>query len=197
VDGRARCATSRSKWRRKRGRHGFWRELAPRRRAGKGQMRMPPAVFASGSTRRIRTRPCNGRRFIDGLLGPEFMRTLALSAGRPTPAPREPSPGIRASLLTQAKFLQHERSCRSPRGDTQLLRFSASLVSTFYPPGHCYAQVRSRCTRRFKVRIRGKFENAANGAIKQTSVAAWKIGARRAVVWHKQRVPTKAASPTR
>src|SRR5205823_13236270 len=35
-------------------------------------MKMPPAVFASGSTRRIRTRSCNGRSFIDGLLGPEF-----------------------------------------------------------------------------------------------------------------------------
>jgi len=43
-----------------------------------------------------------------------------------------------------------------------------------------------------RARIRGKFENAANGAIKQTSVAAWKIGARRAVVWHKQRVPDES-----
>ena len=68
-----------------------------------------------------------------------FMRALALSAGQPTPAPREPSPGIRASLLTQAKFFQHERSCRSPRGDTQTLRLSTILASTFYPPGHCYA----------------------------------------------------------
>jgi hypothetical protein len=80
-----------------------------------------------------------GRSFIDGLLGPEFMRALALSAGQPTPAPREPSPGIRASLLTQAKFFQHERSCRSPRGDTQTLRLSTILASTFYPLGHCYA----------------------------------------------------------
>jgi hypothetical protein len=116
--------------------------LAPRRRAGKGQMRMPPAVFASVSTRRIRTRPCNGRSFTDSLLGPEFMRTLALSAGQPIPARREPSPGIRASLLTQAKFFQHERSCRSPPGDTQPLRLSAILASTFYPPGHCCAKVR-------------------------------------------------------
>ena len=134
-----RCATSRSKWRRKRRCHGLWRELAPRLRAGKGQMRMPPAVFASVSTRRIRTRPCNGRSFIDGLLGPEVMRALALSAGQPTPAPREPSPGIRASLLTQARFFQHERSCRSPRGDTQPLRLSEILANTFYSPGHCYA----------------------------------------------------------
>ena len=60
-------------------------------------------------------------------------------AGQRTSAPREPPPGIRASLLTQAKFFRHERSCRSPRGDTELLRFSAILVSTFYPSGHCYA----------------------------------------------------------
>jgi hypothetical protein len=80
-----------------------------------------------------------GKRDIDGLLGPEFMRALALSAGQPIPAPREPSPGIRASLLTQARFFQHERSCRSPRGDTQTLPLSAILASTFYPPGHCYA----------------------------------------------------------
>jgi len=68
-----------------------------------------------------------------------IMRAFALSAGQRTPAPREPSPGIRASLLTQAKFFQHERSYRSPRGDTQTLRLSAILASTFYPPGHCYA----------------------------------------------------------
>ncbi len=61
------------------------------------------------------------------------------AAGQPTPAPREPSPGIRASVPTQAKFFQHERSCPSPHGDTQLLRLSAILVSTFYPPGRCYA----------------------------------------------------------
>src|SRR5713101_3736967 len=43
-------------------------------------MKMPPALFVSGSTRRIRTRSCNGRSFIDGLLGPEFIRDdLALS----------------------------------------------------------------------------------------------------------------------
>src|SRR6266851_10415163 len=42
-------------------------------------MKMPPAVLASGSTRRIRTRSCNGRSIIDGLLEPEFMRELALS----------------------------------------------------------------------------------------------------------------------
>jgi hypothetical protein len=59
-------------------------------------------------------------------------------AGQPSPSPREPSPGIRASLLTQAKFFQHERSCRSPRGDTQSPRLSTILVSTFYPPGHRY-----------------------------------------------------------
>lgn len=58
-------------------------------------------------------------------------------AAQPTSSLREPSPGIRASLLTQAKFFRHERSCRSPRGDTQLLRLSAILVSTFNPPGHC------------------------------------------------------------
>ncbi len=58
---------------------------------------------------------------------------------QPTPAPRVPSPGIRASLPTQAKFFRHGRSCPSPHGDTQLLRLSAILVSTFYPPGHCYA----------------------------------------------------------
>jgi hypothetical protein len=63
-------------------------------------------------------------------------------AGQPTPAPRDSSPGIRASLLTRAKFFRHEHSCRSPRGDTQLLRFSVILVSTFYPSGHCYAQAR-------------------------------------------------------
>jgi hypothetical protein len=60
-----------------------------------------------------------------------------------TPAPRDSSPRIRAFLLTRAKFSPHERSCRRPRGDTQLLRFSAILVSAFYPPGHCYAEVRS------------------------------------------------------
>jgi hypothetical protein len=59
-------------------------------------------------------------------------------AGQPSPSPREPSPGIRASLLTQAKFFQHERSCRSPRGDTQSPRLSTILVSTFYPPGNRY-----------------------------------------------------------
>src|SRR5216683_5396741 len=37
-------------------------------------MKMPPALFVSGSTRRIRTRSCNGRSFIDGLLGPGFRR---------------------------------------------------------------------------------------------------------------------------
>src|SRR6202171_3940745 len=43
-------------------------------------MKMPPAVFASGSTRRIRTRSCNGRSFIDGLLGPGYVGDdLALS----------------------------------------------------------------------------------------------------------------------
>src|SRR5260370_32370998 len=63
----------------------------------------------------------------------------AAAAGQPTPAPREPSPGIRASVPTQAKFFQHERSCRSPRGDTQPLRLSAILMSTFYPPGQRYA----------------------------------------------------------
>src|SRR5208282_61077 len=67
----------------------------------------------------------------------------------PTPAPRDSSPRIRAFLLTRAKFSPHERSCRRPRGDTQLLRFSAILVSAFYPPGHCYAQARGCCTRRF------------------------------------------------
>src|SRR5271163_224112 len=44
-------------------------------------MKMPPEVLTSGSTRRIKTRSCNGRSFIDGLLGPEFMRALALSDG--------------------------------------------------------------------------------------------------------------------
>jgi hypothetical protein len=34
--------------------------------------------LASGSTRRIRTRSCNGRSFIDGLLGPNFGDDLAL-----------------------------------------------------------------------------------------------------------------------
>src|SRR5712691_4983903 len=51
-------------------------------------MKMPPAVFASGSTRRIRTRSCNRRSFIDGLLGPEFMRVLALSGCECQRAPR-------------------------------------------------------------------------------------------------------------
>ena len=60
-------------------------------------------------------------------------------AGQPTLAPREPSPGTRASLPTQAKFFQHERSCRLPRGDTQLLRLSAILMTTFYPPSRRYA----------------------------------------------------------
>jgi hypothetical protein len=64
-------------------------------------------------------------------------------AGQPTLASRGSSPRIRASLLTQSKFFPHEPSCRWPRGDTQLLRFSAILVSTFYPPGHCYGQIRS------------------------------------------------------
>jgi hypothetical protein len=63
-------------------------------------------------------------------------------AGQPSPAPLESSPGIRASLLTRARFFGHEHSCRSSHGDTQLLRFSVILVSTFYPPGHCYAQAR-------------------------------------------------------
>ena len=52
-------------------------------------------------------------------------------AAQPTPAPREPSPGIRASPPTQAKFFRHGRSCPLPHGDTQLLRLSAILVSTF------------------------------------------------------------------
>src|SRR6266571_801840 len=73
-----------------------------------------------------------------GLKG-DYALFPSAAAGQPTPAPREPSPGIRASLPTRAKFFRHERSCRSPRGDTQLLRLSAILVSTFYPPGHCYA----------------------------------------------------------
>src|SRR5437660_9652287 len=36
-------------------------------------MKIPPAVFASGSTRRIRTRSCNGRSLMGGLLGPKFV----------------------------------------------------------------------------------------------------------------------------
>jgi hypothetical protein len=39
----------------------------------------------------------------------------------------------------RAKFSPHERSCRSRRDDIQLLRLSAILVSTFYPPGRCCA----------------------------------------------------------
>src|SRR5438034_487340 len=62
---------------------------------------------------------------------------VTTDAGQPTPAPRESSLGIRASLLTRAKFFRHEGSCRSPRGDTRLLRLSATLVGTFYPLGHC------------------------------------------------------------
>src|SRR6266576_2261159 len=41
-------------------------------------MKMPPIVLVSGSTRRIRTRSCNGRSFILGLHDPYF-RELALS----------------------------------------------------------------------------------------------------------------------
>src|SRR6185437_9524201 len=37
-------------------------------------MIMPPEVFASGSTRRIRTRSCSGRNLMDGLLRPNFSR---------------------------------------------------------------------------------------------------------------------------
>jgi imidazolonepropionase-like amidohydrolase len=40
-------------------------------------------------------------------------------AGQRPPAPRGSSPGIRAVLLTRAKFFRHERSFRSPRGGTQ------------------------------------------------------------------------------
>lgn len=54
---------------------------------------------------------------------------------------REPSPGIRASLLMQAKFFRHERSCRSPRCDTQLPQLAAILVSTFIQPGLCYVRL--------------------------------------------------------
>ena len=72
----------------------------------------------------------------------DYASFLGAVAGQPTSAPLESSPGIRASLLTRAKFFRHEHSCRSPRGDTQLLRFSVIRVSTFYPPGHCYAQAR-------------------------------------------------------
>src|SRR5437660_8376880 len=64
---------------------------------------------------------------------------VTTDAGQPTPAPRESSLGIRASLLTRAKFFRHEGSCRSPRGDTRLLRLSATLVGTFYPLGHSQA----------------------------------------------------------
>jgi hypothetical protein len=60
-------------------------------------------------------------------------------AAQPTPAPREPSPRIRASPPTQATFFRHGRSYPSLHGDTQLLRLSAILVSTFYPPGRCCA----------------------------------------------------------
>jgi hypothetical protein len=70
-------------------------------------------------------------------------------ATQPTSAPREPSLWVRASLLTQAKFFRHERSCRSPRGDTQPLRLLIILVRTFDPPGHCYAWVRGQCISRF------------------------------------------------
>src|SRR5438093_13144749 len=41
--------------------------------------------------------------------------------------------GTRASLLTRAKFSLHEDSCRPLRGDTRLLRLSATLVGIFYP----------------------------------------------------------------
>jgi hypothetical protein len=86
-----------------------------------------------------RCRPClaylTGAALIEG----EYALFPGAVAAQPASSLREPSPGIRASLLTQAKFFRHARSCRSPRGDTQLLRLSAILASTFYPPGHCYA----------------------------------------------------------
>jgi len=85
------------------------------------------------------------------LLGRPGLRDIAhdFPATQPTSAPREPSLWVRASLLTQAKFFRHERSCRSPRGDTQPLRLLIILVRTFDPPGHCYAWVRGQCISRF------------------------------------------------
>ena len=86
-----------------------------------------------------RCRPClaylTGAAMSEG----EYALIPGAVAAQPTSSPREPSPGIRASPPTQATFFRHERSCPSPHGDTQLLRLSAILVSTFYPPGRCYA----------------------------------------------------------
>ena len=77
-----------------------------------------------------RCRPCvaylTGAAMIEG----EYALFPGAVAAQPTSSLREPSPGIRASLLMQAKFFRRERSCRSPRGDTQPLRLSAILVST-------------------------------------------------------------------
>ena len=56
-----RCATSRSKWRRKRGRHPLWRELAPRRRAGKGHMRCTGFL---GASLRDRAKPDDNARYL-------------------------------------------------------------------------------------------------------------------------------------
>jgi hypothetical protein len=89
----------------------------------------------NGPCRDDRCRPClaylTGAAMIEG----EYALFPGAVAAQPTSSLREPSPGIRASLLMQAKFFRRERSCRSPRGDTQPLRLSAILVSTFYPPG--------------------------------------------------------------
>jgi hypothetical protein len=76
-------------------------------------------------------RPClaylTGAAMIEG----EYALIPGSVAAQPISSLRERSLGIRASLLTQAKFFRYERSCRSPRGGTQLLRLSAIVVSTF------------------------------------------------------------------
>src|SRR5437588_5166850 len=84
--------------------------------------------------------PCPGDRcppclaYVTGAARTEGAYALFLGAvaAQPISASREPSPGIRASLLTLAKFFRYERSCRSPRGDTQPLRLSAILAGTFH-----------------------------------------------------------------
>jgi hypothetical protein len=79
-----------------------------------------------------RCRPClaylTGAAVIEG----EYALFPGAVAAQPASSLREPSPGIRASLLTQAKFFRHARSCRSPRGDTQLLRLSQQFWRAYF-----------------------------------------------------------------
>jgi hypothetical protein len=102
------------------------------------------------------------------------------AAGQPTPAPREPSPGIRASVPTQAKFFQHERSCRSPRGDTQPLRLSAILMSTFYSPGQRYAWSKADACMRGFYRCRSNAIAAVSALLKSSLSARHSVLGERA-----------------